>query len=355
LDYYFIKVRVRSKATAEDLIGYFFGKAGTEPEFDFIVVPARYVNAIKIPLDLEYKDFMERFKKTKNKVLNEIPEAVELTDDFLNTVRIYIRRKGKEVFSTELATAVEHGDGDLLHMTMEELMKNWSNRIEMTISFKPMTMEELSMENFLSQMEDVSEENLLEVLTRPDVKDIPEIFPIIDPIYGKSITEFDIGDTIFFVVLNPGSEQYKKKLETAFPSNFRDGETVQPFIGTLISKELIVGKRGGRYFLIKVDMGKGIIGKGIVSRSLKIMGDMERYTEKYAASSSDDELFEKVGEAAKEVLKKTPSATNVKTIKKTKVTTSTVYSKNTGVDFFVAFLATLLVVGLILIISYYFL
>jgi len=353
LDYYFIKLKVRSKATAEDLIGYFFGKAGTEPEFDFIVVPARYANAINIPLDLEYKDFMERFKKTKNKVLNEVPEAVELTDDFLNSVRIYIRRKGKEVFSTELATAVEHGEGDILHMTMEELMKNWSNRIEMTISFKPMSMEELSMENFLSQMEDVSEENLLEVLTRPDVKDIPEIFPIIDPIYGKSITEFDIGDTIFFVVLNPGSEQYKKKLETAFPSNYRGGETLQPFIGTLISKELIVGRRGGRYFLIKVDMGKGIIGKGIVSKSLKIMGDISRYSEKYGASSSDEELFEKVGEAVKEVLKKTPPVNSAKTVKK-KVSSSTVYSKNTSVDFFIAFLATLLVIGLILIVSYYF-
>ncbi|MCD6449853.1 MAG: DUF4899 domain-containing protein [Thermotogaceae bacterium] len=346
-------MRVRSKATAEDLMGYLFGRAATEPQYDFIVVPARYANAINIPLDLEYKDFMERFKKTRDKVLNEIPEAVELTDNFLNMVRLYIGKKGREVFSAELAAAVEREDGDLLHAALEELMRNWSNRIEMKISFKSMTLEELSVENFLSQMEDISEENIIEVLKRPDVKDTPEIFPIIDPIYGKSITEFDIGDKIFFVVLNPGSEEYRKKLETSFPSNFKNGETVQPFVGTLISKELIVGKRGGRYLLIKVDMGKGVIGKGIVSPSLKIMEDVERYAEKYTASSSDEELFKKVGRVAKEVLKETPSS-NVKRVRKTKVSTSTVYTKSTGVDFFIALLATLLVIGLILIISYYF-
>lgn len=353
MDYYFIKVRVKSRSTAEDLVGYFFGKAGTEPEFDFIVVPGRYANAINIPLDLEYKDFMERFEKTKNKILSEIPEAVGLTDDFLNIVRVYIRRKGKEIFSIELATAVEHDDGDLLRATIEELMKNWSDRIEMTISFRSVSVEELSKENSLSQMKDMSEEGLLEILTRPDIKDLPEIFPIIDPICGKSIDEFNIGDTIFFVVLKPGSEQYKKKLEAAFPSNFKNGETIQPFMGTLISKELIIGKKGGKYLLIKVDMGKGIIGKSIVSRSLKIMGSMEGNSERYAASSSDDELFEKVGQAVEEVLKNSPPVSTTKTVKR-KVRTSTVYAKSTGVDFFIAFLATLLVVGLILVISYYF-
>ncbi len=356
MDFYFVKIKFKSKATAEDGIGYFFGKSARPPEFDFVVVPARYSNMINISLDLEYKDFMEEFKRVKKKVLNNVDEAVDLTDDFLNYLRFQIQKKGPDVFSTEIAAAVENDDGELLHFTFTELIKGWTPRIDVTIVYKPMSMEEISMENFLSQMEDLGDENLLEVLTRPDIKDLPEVFPIIDPIHGKTISEFDIGDNIFVVVLNPGSEQYKKMLESSFPSHFQNGENVKPLMGTLVSKELIVGKKGGRYFLIKVDFGKGIIGKGIISRSLKIMGDIQRFEKKFAPSSNEDELFAKVGEAAKEVFQKNREAIpRAPTVKRQRRVKSSVYVHTSGIDFGIAFLATVLIVGLILIISYFFL
>ncbi len=354
MDFYFIKVKVRSKATAEDMIGYFFGKSAKESEFDFLVVPARYSNMLNIPLDAEYREFIESFKALKNKVLKEVPESVELTDDFMNYLRLQIQRKGPEVFSAELATAVQNNDGELAHVTLTEIIKGWTPRSDIMVSMKPMTMEELSMENFLSQVEDLGDENLLDILTRPDIKDLPEIFPIIDPIYGKPITEFDIGDHIFFVVLNPGSEQYKKSLESAFPSHFKDGATVKPFVGTLISKELIVGEKGGTYFLIKVDFGKGIQGKGLISRALKIMGDITRFEQKLAKSATEEELFRKVGEVAKQVIEK-KEVPHAPATSRRRVITSTTYVHTSGIDFMIALITTILIVGLVLIISYLFL
>ncbi len=349
MDFYFVKVRIRSRATAEDMVGYLFGKAGKAPEFDFIVVPSRFAGMLKIDIESDYKDFMDTFQALKRKILEEVPESVELTEDFLNYLRVQINRKGADLFGAELSAAVKSEDAELVHFTITELIKGWTPRSEVSVSIKPMSMEELSMDNFLAQMEDLGDENLLEVLMRPDIKDLPEIFPIIDPIYGKSITEFDIGDPIFFVVLNAGSEEMQKQLETAFPNHFRGGMNVKPFVGTLISKELIVGSKGGKYFLIKVDFGRGIVGKGIVARSLKIMGDVERFEQKMSKSESEEELFQKVSQVVENVLKKETIPGEVK-MKRT--TVSTYVPQTSGMDFLIAFLITILVVGVVLIVSW---
>ena len=349
MDFYFVKTLIKSKATAETMLGYFFGKAGKEPEYDFIVVPARYGNMLNLSLESDYKTFMDNFRVLKKKVFDEVSEALEMTNDFMDYLKVQIQKKGPGIFGAEISAAVKNADADLVHYIVSELVKGWTPRSDVAVGINALTMEEISMENFLSQMEDLDDENLLEVLTRPDIKDLPEIFPIIDPVYGKSITEFDIGDSIFFVVLNPGSDDIMRDLEKLFPNHFRGGTNVRPFVGTLISKELIVGKRGGRYFLIKVDFGKGIVGKGIVSKSLKIMGDLERFEEKMSKSSNEEELFEKVSSVVKETMEKElPQFSK----KKTK-TVVTKYVEHTGMDFLVAFLMTILVVGMILIVSYF--
>jgi hypothetical protein len=351
MDFYFIKVRVRSKATAEEMLGYFFGKAGKEPEFDFIVVPARYGNMLNLPLNTGYREFMNSYRALKERVFEEASEAVELTDDFMNYLRLQIQRKGPDLFGAELSAAVKSGNVDLVHYIISELVKDWTPRSDIVVEIKSLSVEELSMENFLSQAEDLGEENLAEILSRPDVKDLPEIFPIIDPIYGKPISRFNIGDPIFFVVLNPGNEENLKKLENAFPNHFKDGVNIKPLAGTLISKEMILGKKGGRYFLIKVDFGKGIIGKGVVLRSLKIMGDMERLEEKLSKFKNDEELFEKVTEVVKNTMKnELPNVSK----KKSESVVVTKYHTTSGTDFLIAFLMTILIVGMILIVSYFF-
>lgn len=349
MDFYFVKTLIKSKATAETMLGYFFGKVGKEPEYDFVVVPARYGNMLNLSLESDYKTFMDNFRVLKKKVFDEVSEALEMTNDFMDYLKVQIQKKGPSIFGAEISAAVKNSDADLVHYIISELVKGWTPRSDVAVGINALTMEEISMENFLSQMEDLDDENLLEILTRPDIKDLPEIFPIIDPVYGKSITEFDIGDSIFFVVLNPGSDDIARDLEKLFPNHFRGGTNVRPFVGTLISKELIVGRRGGKYFLIKVDFGKGIVGKGIVSKSLKIMGDLERFEEKMSKSSNDEELFEKVSSVVKEAMEKELPQFS----KKRTRTVVTKYVEHTGMDFLVAFLMTILVVGMILIVSYF--
>ena len=349
MDFYFVKTSIKSKATAENMLGYFFGKISKEPEYDFIVVPARYGNMLNLSLESEYKVFMDNFRVLKKKILEEVPESMEMTDEFMNYLNVQLKKKGPDIFGAEISAAIKNNDADLVHYIISELIRGWTPRSDVAVGINALTMEEISMENFLSQVEDLDDENLLEVLLRPDIKDLPEIFPIIDPVYGKSITEFDIGDSIFFVVLNPGSDEFARDLEKLFPNHFRGGANTRPFVGTIISKELVVGKKGGRYFLIKVDFGKGITGKGIVSKSLKIMGDLERFEEKLSKSVNEDELFEKVSSVVKNAMEKElPQFSK----KKTK-TVVTKYVEHTGMDFLVAFLMTILVVGMILIVSYF--
>jgi len=349
LELYFVTFRVFSKLTAEEILGYMFGKIGELPEYDFIVVPSRYSRMLNmVNLKDDYNTFVEKFKRLKKKLEKEAEEVTSLTEEFLNYFQTQISKKSGKFLGAELGTAVKNNDIDVVKVILTELLSGWSSKVEVSVEAKTISFEELSISSFHSQISELDDELILNVFQRSDVKDLPEIFPVIDPIDGKSLDEFDVGDKIYFVVLNLGSEENKKKLLNDFPDRFEGRISTTPFSGTLISKELVRDKKGRYHYLIKVDFGNGVLGKALIPKSLKLLSSEEKYKAKIT-SESEEEWLGKIGEILEETTEK---PTNLETLKK--LSESTPDIKSSKMDFLIAFLLTLLFIGIFLIISYLF-
>jgi len=343
LDFYLVKYRLKSRVTAEEGIGFLFGKANEQPEYDLVVLPSRYSSYLNIDLSLEYAKFMKSFNEMKTKVFAQIPESSDLSREFMNYLSSYISRKGSQIFGAEITAAVQDKDIDLVQYIVSEIFKEWAPKIEVTVDFKQVNYEEISAENFMQLWEEFDDEGLAELLKRPDISELPEIFPLVDPIRGRTLVEFDLGDPLFFVVFNVRNPQNLEKLRSLYPKHFSDRGNIVPLSGTLVGKELVRGKKQ-EYFLIKVDMGEGIMARGIVPKSVKIMSEQNRFEEK-VSSMQQQKWEDKISQMVQEngVIKEKAQKPQLKS-----------RTEHNGSDFLLAFLMTLMVLGIILIASYFF-
>ncbi|MFN3283051.1 MAG: DUF4899 domain-containing protein [Pseudothermotoga sp.] len=344
MDFYFVKYRLKSRVTAEEGMGFFFGKANEQPEYDLVIVPSRYSNYLNVDLFSEYANFIKAFGEMKNKIFAQIPESSDLSREFLNHLSSYISRKGSQIFGAEITAAVQDKDADLVQYIISEIFKDWAPKIEVVVDFKQVSYEEISAENFMQLWEQFDDEGLAEFLKRPDISNLPEIFPLVDPIKGRTIVDFDLGDPLFFVVLNVRNQENLEKLKSLYPKHFSEKGNIMPLAGTLVGKELLKGKKQ-EYFLIKVDAGGGIMTRGIVPKSVKIMSEQNRFEEKINTMQQqkwEDKISEMVQETG---LTKTTSTQTHRTKS---------LHESTGSDFLLAFLMTLMVLGIILIVSYFF-
>lgn len=267
MDLYFIKIRARSKGTAEDILGYFFGKTNSAPDYDFVVVPVRYSNILdEITLDENLNEFKEKLEKVK-KQIKEIPGTYDITLAFTTYINNMMNRRGKIPLGIEFSTAIKDSDGEVLKVIVSDLLEEWSPKMDVNLKFQGMLLEEYSALTFLDIQEDFADENVAKVYSRADVIDLAETFPVIDPINGSTIMQFDIGDKIPVVILNSG--KYEKQIREMFP-NFDSQKT--SIEGTIISKELVRVK-GGSLYLVKLELFEGVYAKSLISPALKILSD----------------------------------------------------------------------------------
>jgi hypothetical protein len=182
-------------------------------------------------------------------------------------------------------------------------------------------------------------------MTRADLVDHPEIFPLVDPVMGKPLSEFDLGDMVFFLILSVRNKDKLEKLKQMYPKHFSETRNVVPISGTLIGKELVKGKKG-EYYLVKVDLGEGLVGKGLVPKSVKVMADYSRFQEKVSSMASGQQNWEKK-------LNEMLNSEKPKEVERVETRVSPV-AKVGGSDFLIAFLITLLIIGILLIASYFF-
>ncbi len=326
MDLYFIKVRARSKGTAEEIVGYFFGKTNGAPDFDFLVVPFRYSELVDdITLEEDLREFKEKLEIAKQKV-KELSGVYDVTIAFLAYLNNMMNRRGKIPLGIEFSTAIKENDTEVLKVIIGDLLEEWSPKMEIFVKAQGMLLEEYSAYTFLSMQEDFSDENVTKSYTRPDVADLPEVFPVIDPINGASIVQFDVGDKIPVVILNPG--KYEKQIREKFPNFDKDKLSIE---ATLLSKELVRVK-GGNLYLIKVELDDGLIAKSLVSPALKILSD-----ETYFLKKKRQHEYE-----PKEKHEKYPKTIKVE------------IPSTTGSELLISLMTTLLVTGALLIIVYLF-
>ena len=147
-------------------------------------------------------------------------------------------------------------------------MEDWEGEVSLKVVAEKLTI------NYLVWL-DVSgrslDESFKQYLTRVDVTNSPEVYPMIDPLEGVSIIKLDVGDPIYVYVVDPVDQSNLNKLKELYPDKFDDTDkNIIPIEGYLISKEMIPNTD---YYFIKVDLGGGMIGKAIISVNLRIMID----------------------------------------------------------------------------------
>lgn len=340
-DFFLVKYLVTSRITDEIFVGYFFGKKDGKFEYDLVTAQKRYLNPKTIDLEKPYLAFKKDLERIKSEIVEKFPTMKELNRDVKNFLRIQLGKMGYDALAKKIFITIENDDEGLLRMMIREIFENWTSRFELELVYELMDYEAITKEMFTFS----SDEKVIEqIYNREDLKDLPEIYPLIDPVEGVSIDEFQIGDKIFFTVLNAGNEETKNKLLEDFPRHFsKSGDNIMPFVGELLSKEIIptVSKN---YVLVKVDFGNGVIGKAVVLRSLRLLASEERLKKPVEAVTpqSIDEMIS--SEIPREI--PAPSERVVK-VSKEKQPLFTA-------EFFYGLIIALLFVALILIITYYF-
>lgn len=347
LDFYFVAYKIKSRITAEFGFGFFFGKINDPPEYDVFVVPTRLVNQIVLDLNADYGSFVKSFSQQKNKLFAQYPEVDDMSRELLNYLKSAINMRGPQLFGAEITAAVKDGDEELVRYIVQELFKDWAPKVEADVAFKQLSYEDISAESYMQLWEEFEAENLSEVMKRADLIELPEVFPLVDPVMGKPLSEFDLGDTVFFLILSVKDKEKFEKLKQLYPKHFSQTRNVVPLSGTLVAKELVKGKKG-EYYLIKVDLGEGLIGKGMVQKSIKIMADYTRFQEKVSSASIGQQEWEKK-------LDQMVSAEQQPKLVQTVPTKPEFFTKVGSGDLLMAFLITLLIIGILLIVSYFFL
>ncbi|MDK2864083.1 MAG: hypothetical protein PWP37_275 [Thermotogota bacterium] len=272
MDFYFVKVFLQSRTTGEKGIGYFFGKKNEPVEVRFILYPRKY--KFEEDFDLENDDyftFVKKFDSTYAKIVSTLPDVIAMTRDFNHYIHLQISKEGRTFFSAKLHTLIVEREFEVLRVTFHDLFKEWEKGIDVNLFATLLSYESLSR---LASEHTTLEETIKSVLDRPDVKDLPEIYPLIDPTKGKSIDEIEVGSGLYFVILDP--KNHLEELKSEFPKHFdEEGNNTIPFKGVLISKEFI-SLRDPSFMLIKIGIGENHVGKAVISRSLRLLTSEER-------------------------------------------------------------------------------
>ncbi|PLV58996.1 DUF4899 domain-containing protein [Thermotoga sp. KOL6] len=338
MDLYFVKFRATSKLTSEVVQGYFLGKLNQAPEYDFFVVPGRYGRKYSIDLNQGFEDFLEDFTVKKENAMKEVTEASTMTDEFFDFWLVQSRRQNLRLVGSELFRLTENGDHEALRVFLSDLLREWSEKVEVEVVATPLDFEDVSLEVVKEHFEEISTDEVFKILQREDLKNLPEVFPVLDPLNGVTIREIDVEEKIDFVILNYGSGEISEKFKKFLRERFGT-ENVASLPGKLISKEVLKGKNGNLY-LLKVEFEDGIVGKALVSPNLKIKLGQNR------VKTSDEEWMEKIGEIL-EGEKKLSQEEAMKAKKRSQPVQSA-----TSSDFFLAVVLALLVMGILLVLSY---
>ncbi|HBT50589.1 MAG TPA: hypothetical protein DEA49_00510, partial [Petrotoga sp.] len=144
----------------------------------------------------------------------------------------------------------------VLKSILSDILSEWSGDTKIKLVAQKFDYKDLT---WISAVKEKGEEGLKEYLNREDVKNATEIYPIIDPIEGYSVSKLDIGEPVIVLPIEEKNEGEKKM-----------GQVVE---GKIISKELIPSSD---YIFLKVDLGSGALGKAVVHRELKVSVDQNR-------------------------------------------------------------------------------
>lgn len=296
-DFYAIKIQAESKASDDYFLGYFFGKTGENLDYRFICFPRKYSGKSHLELEKpfsEYKEFIHQFYQSLNET---VPEMVESTKEFSAYIGTQIRKLGGSgTQNLKFTRMIEENHQDLLRSEIRDFFKNWTSEVTLHISVELSTFSQISQnENLQNKVQSLLEEAGVD---REDLKNIPDFYPIMDPMTGMSIEEFEIGSTIWCSITNFPEKESKASFLKKFADFFdEEGKNIVPFEGIITSKEILPGGKG---VLIKIQIGDTFFAKSVVLKSMRLMQDIHKMQNRFPQMKEKEIPFENiVSKAAK--------------------------------------------------------
>jgi len=252
MDFYALKFLATSNLTGETYVGYMFGKKAQTPYFNVLLLTRAQLREVDLP-DIT-KDYLD-FKSEIDMLYYQLPK--EKNDNLLTQFKAYfyntLKKMRFEVTGTKIFMAIEEDDVYVLKSILNDILSEWAGDTKIKLVAQKFDYKDLT---WISAVKEKGEEGLKEYLNREDVKKATEIYPIIDPVEGYSVSKLDIGEPIIVLPIEANNEGEKKM-----------GEVTE---GKIISKELIPSSD---YIFLKVDLGNGTLGKAVVHRDLKVSVD----------------------------------------------------------------------------------
>ncbi|WP_036222271.1 DUF4899 domain-containing protein [Mesoaciditoga lauensis] len=295
-DLLILKFNAQSKSTVEGYIGYFMVKRNGEIKYKVLQYPLSFSSLVKLDLNEPFRIFQKNLNDLIIKVTRNSPEIKSMNSN-LNR---YISRKivKEPSFGMKLISAHKMKEDMLIKDFIKDFFEDWVSDLNLKVSSEELYYSELSKQfSKYSTPEDITS-----MLSRTDLNDLSEAYPIVDPIHGRPVSSFDIGTRIYFTVLKFSNEEDKKKIIEAFPNSFNEsGENVKPLIGVIISKELANASRD--FILIKIEC-EGVLFKSVVYSGVNIMWESvpvpkAKDEEEFTTAFSKEEK-EKLNELLKE-------------------------------------------------------
>src|SRR6056297_4308299 len=343
-DFFSLKIKAESKATDEAFMGYFFGKTNETIEYRFICFPRRYASQIGMDVNMPLTSFRETLNSFYIDIAGHSAEVSEMTGEFMRYLHNQISKiGGREGLAIRLSKIIQNNEVDIIRFEINEIFKNWTSSLDLELTVETSTYEELT-NSFLGDVD--NGEFLSSLKTRDDIMSLPEIYPIVDPLEGVSIDQFDIGDMIYCTILGFTDEESQRRLVDEFPGHFdAENKNTVPLEATMVSKE-IMPSVSKNFVLIKVQIGSFFVAKSIVLRSIRLMYDPDKMKRRLSSLKT---------EATSDSISLAEIMSKNKRIKTDMNNTITEKKSSSFGDFFLTMLLLLMVAGLIIIIIYFFL
>lgn len=265
-DLLILKFKGRSKVTVEGYTGYFVIKRNGDTRYRTLQYPMSFSSIVNCDVKEPFKVFQRKLSDVTIKLLRDSSQFKSVNSE-LNR---YMRRKMvKDMsFGVKLLSANKIRDKEVIKALVKDFFEEWVEDMSLDIDI-----EEVDYSEFSKQISRFSTpDDVMDMLKRGDLEGLSEAYPIVDPINGKPISRFDVGEQIYFTVLKFSDDDSKNKILEAFPDNFDEsGENVRPLIGMIVSKELA----GSDFFLIKIEC-EGVRFKSVVYNGVNIMEESIR-------------------------------------------------------------------------------
>jgi hypothetical protein len=273
-DFYTVKLYAESQSSDEVIIGYFFGKVDGRIDFQFITFARRFKNFARISVEDDINDFREKLNFIYKELLSRTGDVITKSTDFMNYVKSYINKKGgRTAFSKKLGSHISSEDSTAIRVELKDLFDEWTSEVNIKFNFEHSTYTEMSSDEALKAGSQIDVESAsMYTKKRNDLLELPDFYPIIDPMEGNPVSSVKVGEMIYVSLMTISNEADKERIMASFPDKFdENGNNIKPFEAFITAREFI--SKGKGTMLIKVLIDDWFEAKAIIMSSMRIMKD----------------------------------------------------------------------------------